>query len=94
MNDPAQEILNPLGAPAMRALARATAVRNDNAKKTVGLLNNSKPNVARFLAALAPALAARGCDVVNVVKPRSAGACPDLASLAQRCDYVVNAVAD
>jgi len=94
MNSPRQELLNPVGETAALD-GRAAAIREKaSGKPVVGLLNNSKPNVSHFLEAIEKDIRAQGYRTVNVTKPRSAGPCPDIDALAERCDYVVNAVAD
>jgi len=88
-------ILNPVGEKAGGSeAADATPRAKQRKNRVVGLLNNSKPNVSHFLAVLEEDMRSKGFDTVSLVKPRSAGPCPDLASLAERCDYVINAVAD
>ena len=94
MNHANQEILNPLGATTARHAGNVLAKGRQKKKQTIGLLNNSKPNVAFFLEALEREIKAQGYNTVNVTKPRSAGPCPDIDLLAKRCDYVINAVAD
>lgn len=91
-----QEILNPVGERQGGRKAAAVTQRKGRRKPVIGLLNNSKPNVAFFLEAIEQELRAPGTnyEIVNVVKPRSAGPCPDIELLAERCDYVINAVAD
>lgn len=94
MKSAPHEIFNPAG---VRAAGRAPAVaaRKKRSRATViGLLNNSKPNVDHFLDAVEHGIRADGYRTVSLTKPRSAGPCPDLAALARRCDYVINAVAD
>lgn len=94
MKSALHEIFNPAG---VRAAGRApdVAARKKRSRKTViGLLNNSKPNVAYFLDAVEKGIRTNGYRTVNLTKPRSAGPCPDLEALAERCDYVINAVAD
>jgi hypothetical protein len=91
-----QEILNPVGERQARRKAAAVNQRKGRGKPVIGLLNNSKPNVALFLGAVESELLGQGknYETVNVVKPKSAGPCPDIELLAERCDYVINAVAD
>ena len=91
-----QEILNPVGERQGGRKAAAVTQRKTRDKPVIGLLNNSKPNVAFFLEAIEQELCASGTnyEIVNVVKPKSAGPCPDIELLAERCDYVINAVAD
>ena len=94
MSSSRQEILNPIGDTAARHANDVTIRKKGTGKPVVGLLNNSKPNVAYFLEAVEKDLRAKGYRTVNVAKPRSAGPFPELDALAERCDYVVNAVAD
>ena len=91
-----QEILNPIGERRGGRKAAAVAQRKGRDKPVIGLLNNSKPNVAFFLEAIEKELLAHepGYEILNVIKPKSAGPCPDIELLAERCDYVINAVAD
>jgi hypothetical protein len=94
MNLSRQEILNPVGNTAPLHRGDSPIQEKGTGKPVVGLLNNSKPNVSFFLDAVGKDLQAQGYRTVNVTKPRSAGPCPDVDTLSQRCDYVVNAVAD
>lgn len=91
-----QEILNPVGEKADRQKADAAVRRTGGRRPVIGLLNNSKPNVSFFLEAVEKELLSQEKEyqILNVTKPRSAGACPDIDRLAERCDYVINAVAD
>ena len=90
-----ENILNPVGAVGDRGIAPRISKLPRRGRTVVGLLDNSKPNVAIFMEGIAEALRARGdCDIVTAVKPRSAAASPDLEALAAQCDFVVNAVAD
>lgn len=91
-----RDILNPVGEPAAARRPAAAAAKGGRARPVIGLLNNSKPNVSFFLAAVEQALRSRGrqYEIFSIIKPRSAGACPDIEGLAGRCDYVINAVAD
>ena len=94
MKSALHQILNPAGVrTAVRALDVA-AGKKRSTKTVIGLLNNSKPNVAYFLDAVEKGIRANGYRTVNLTKPRSAGPCPDVETLAERCDYVINAVAD
>jgi hypothetical protein len=89
-------IMSPVGATGSTPGAQARQSRPARAKPVIGLLDNSKPNVALFVQALEHGLRERGGDyeIVTVAKPRSAMPLPELDALAERCDYVVNAVAD
>ena len=90
------KILTPVGEIRSKAPSDAARARPRRARPVIGLLDNSKPNVALFVQALERRLRERGGDyeVVNVAKPRSAMPLPDLDAVAARCDYVINAVAD
>jgi hypothetical protein len=94
MKSARHEILNPVGEKAAGDAAGAAVRRTRGGKPVVGLLNNSKPNVSYFLETIEKDIRAQGYRTVNVTKPRSAGPCVDVESLAERCDYVINAVAD
>jgi hypothetical protein len=91
-----QEVLNPVAEQEASPKAEAAAERAAKSKAVIGLLNNSKPNVAFFLKAIEREILGQeqGYAIVNVVKARSAGPCPEIDLLAERCDYVINAVAD
>jgi hypothetical protein len=95
--DSYRDILSPLGAQGAFRSHDGAAKRKATANKPViGLLDNSKPNVAPFLQAIEEQLRARNAsyEFVRLTKPRSAMACPDLDAFATQCDYVINAVAD
>lgn len=94
MNTSMVSILNPAGDAAARHAVGISPKNTAGGKSRIGLLNNSKPNVAIFLAALEGELQTAGYDTLNVTKPRSAGPCPELDGLASQCDFVINAVAD
>src|SRR5262245_15279932 len=88
-------VLNPQGGLETKAAPRAADVTGDAHRVVIGLIDNRKPNVAYFLDAIEENIRGLGGrDTVRVTKPRSAGPLPDLAALAARCDYVINAVAD
>lgn len=88
-------ILNPVGVVRTQASSSVTHGRTRGGRRVIALLNNSKPNVEYFLAAIEDELRRGGdYEILNVTKPRSAGPCPDLEALATQCDFVVNAVAD
>jgi len=92
MSQSAEPVLNPVGAIA-RARGDYAGRRNAGSRRVVGLIDNSKPNVSFFLEPIEETLRER-FEIVRTKKPRSAGPCPDLAVLASRCDFVVNAVGD
>ena len=97
MSTPFEAILSPVGDPGMHRASRTVSLRSrDAARPVIGLLDNSKPNVGAFVRGLERALRERRAayEFINVTKPRSAMPCPDLDTLAERCDYVINAVAD
>jgi len=89
-------VLNPEGELATRSAPRAAGHSAGADAVVIGLLDNSKPNVAYFLDAIEEGIRALGSGraIVRVTKPRSAGPLPELAALAERCDYIINAVAD
>lgn len=89
-----EAVLSPIGNTASRKFGIVSSTRISERKPVIGLLDNSKPNVAIFLGALEGDLKSRGYDTLRYTKPRSAGPCPDIASFAADCDYVINAVAD
>jgi hypothetical protein len=91
-----RDILSPLGARAPSGSDSRAKQKPRTDKPVIGLLDNSKPNVAEFLQALEGELRSRNTayEFVRLTKPRSAMACPDLDAFAVRCDYVINAVAD
>lgn len=96
MNGDYHDILNPLGEPGTDRRPSVSSRRVRGAKPVIGLLDNSKPNVALFLQAMEEELRERdrSYEFIKVTKPRSAMACPDVDALAEQCDYVINAVAD
>src|SRR5262249_46315312 len=88
-------LLNPVAEQRVGRSADAVVQSELRARPVIGLLNNSKPNVAQFLDSVRRELAeGQKYATVDIVKPRSAGPCPDIDRLAARCDYVINAVAD
>lgn len=91
-----QNILSPIGDTGAKSRSSTSRPRAFGARPVIGLLDNSKPNVALFVQALERQLRERDTlyELITVAKPRSAMPCPDLDALAQRCDYVINAVAD
>ena len=95
MDEHGSAVLNPQGGLAAHSAPRAT--RSGGGESVViGLIDNIKPNVAYFLDAIEERIRGQGGarETVRVTKPRSAGPLPELAALAARCDYVINAVAD
>lgn len=96
MNDTYHHVLSPVGHAGTDYRSATAHVRRRAARPVIGLLNNSKPNVALFLQALQDELHEHGAsyEFVHVTKPRSAMPCPDLDALAGQCDHVINAVAD
>jgi hypothetical protein len=90
-----QCLLSPVADAFAPAPAHAGGRQMDTNARAIGFIDNSKPNVSAFVKTLARELGATGeADIVSVAKPRSAGPLPDIASLANRCRFVVNAVAD
>ena len=96
MRNSHQEILTPVGETIKHATANASSKPVTRPRPVIGLLDNSKPNASFFLQGIEEELhaQARGYETVQILKPRSAGACPDIDRVAERCDYVINAVAD
>jgi hypothetical protein len=90
------ELMSPMGEPAPHSGVKSVKRGRRGHQPVIGLLDNSKPNVAFFLAALEERILAAGAGYTtfNFAKPRSAAPCPDLDLLAERCDLVINAVAD
>lgn len=89
-----REILNPTGEKTARQRTEAARRREGGERPVIGLLNNSKPNVSFFLETVDDLLRAKGYDTFNTIKPRTAAPCPDIDALAERCDFVINAVAE
>ena len=90
-------LVSPVGIQEIGRHGEALKTLNSNGDvPVVGLLNNSKPNVDFFFDALKTEVLGQGKGYVTFesTKPRSAGRCPDLDALANRCDFVINAVAD
>ena len=63
---------------------------------TIGLLSISKERSAEFLDTLEARLAARGLEVLRFAKPTHTKPAPEsvLADIVERCDVVVEALAD
>ncbi len=97
MNGALRELMDPRGTPQIGA--RALAPRLDTlAGKTIGLLDNGKPNFNLFLVDLAQLLRAQ-CPTVRIVermKPIVPRPVPKemLAELAASCDAVVTGLGD
>ena len=90
-----QWILSPVADAFAPAPLHAAGRQTGTDARAIGFIDNSKPNVSTFVKILARELGAAGeADIVSVAKPRSAGPLPDIAFLANRCRFVVNAVAD
>lgn len=96
MDRSTRQILNPIGEKQTRQRPDAAVKGKGRERPVIGLLNNSKPNVSFFLEAVEKEILsqAKGYQTFNMTKPRSAAACPDIDLLAERCDFVINAVAD
>jgi len=96
MNDTYHHLMSPVGHAGTQCGPAVANLRRRAGNPVIGLLNNSKPNVALFLQALEHELHERGAsyELVHVTKPRSAMPYADLDALAAQCDYVINAVAD
>ena len=85
---PVAEVLPSFGIQPGQSRMRAST-------RGIGLIDNSKPNVAHVVQALRAGLRDAGeTKIVTVTKPRSAGPSPDISFLAENCRFVVNAVAD
>ena len=80
-------------APAQRA---RLAPPPDLAKATIGLLCISKERSEEFLDTLAERLGARGLEVLRFAKPTHTKPAPEavLADIVERCDVVVEGLAD
>jgi len=90
-----QCILSPIADAFAPAPAHTAGGQSGSDARAIGLIDNSKPNVSTFVEMLARDLGAAGeSDIIRVAKPRSAGPLPDIALLANRCRFVVNAVGD
>jgi len=68
----------------------------DLSKATIGLLSISKERSAEFLDAVEKRLAARGLQVLRFAKPTHTKPAPEtvLQEIIERCDVVVEALAD
>lgn len=68
----------------------------DLSKATIGLLSISKERSTEFLDTLEARLAARGLKVLRFAKPTHTKPAPEavLADIVERCDVVVEALAD
>ena len=96
MDSQNRRLVNPQGGLAAQNGARSARRAGGAHRIVIGLIDNSKPNVAYFLDAVEEGIRGRGIEgeTLRVTKPRAAGPLPDLTQLAARCDYVINAVAD
>lgn len=88
MRDPTAET-----AAAMRERVPPPA---DLASATIGLLSIAKERSSEFLDTLEARLAARGLEVLRFAKPTHTKPAPEsvLADIVERCDVVVEALAD
>lgn len=88
MRDPTAET-----AAAMRERVPPPA---DLAGATIGLLSIAKERSSEFLDTLQARLAARGLEVLRFAKPTHTKPAPEsvLADIVERCDVVVEALAD
>lgn len=89
-----QGILNPIGENAARQRIGTATQGKGREKPVIGLLNNSKLNASFFLDTVEGLLQDRGYETLNTLKPRTAAPCPDIDLLAERCDFVINAVSE
>jgi hypothetical protein len=91
------ELLVPTGVVTTQSLPLAPRPA-DLRGRVIGLLDNGKSNTAPFLARLAERLpeAVSGATIVSQAKPTAArpAAGEVLELLAQRCDVVINGIAD
>jgi len=87
-------ILNPTAENAAREGSGAAIKGKERARPVIGLLNNSKLNVSFFLETVGGLLRKEGYETFNTTKPRTAAPCPDIDLLAERCDFVINAVSE
>jgi hypothetical protein len=93
-----EEMLDPTGARAASNEARLAPRSHRLQGKTLGLLNNTKPNSAVLLEQLAELLEQRFgvAEVVMFAKPSFAVPADDalLGQIAERCDYALAGVGD
>ena len=95
MNYETIEILNPTGVRASRQVRLAPRTYEDLRGRRIGLLDNNKPNADKFLDHVGSLLKERydGLELISKRKmTRIEADC--LKELADRCDVVINAVAD
>ncbi len=93
-----EEMLDPTGSRSVSGDARLAPRSHQLRGKTVGLLNNTKPNSARLLEQLAELLGERYelAEVLMFSKPSFAVPADDalLGQIAERCDYALAGVGD
>jgi hypothetical protein len=89
-------VLSPIGDPIESAsLTRGNQNAETARGRSIGFIDNSKPNVQHVIGTLRQALrTAEKAEVISTTKPRSAGPSPDIAFLLSQCRLVVNGVAD
>ena len=89
------EIVNPIGIPHRRQSKLAPRQYQSLSGRRIGLLDNNKPNADKFLQFVGEFLQARFPEIVLVPKRKMTRMEADgLAELADRCDVVINALAD
>lgn len=78
------------------AMRERVAPPADLSKATIGLFSISKERSSEFLDTLQARLAARGLQVLRFQKPTHTKPAPEgvLADIVERCDVVVEALAD
>jgi hypothetical protein len=92
----AVEVLVPIGEQDRSAKTSRRSREGSGKGTTIGLLNNSKPNVGFFLRSVESEITSRflAFRTINFLKSRSAGPCLELDEIASQCDFLINAVAD
>ena len=89
------EIVNPIGIPHRRQSKLAPRQYQSLSGRRIGLLDNNKPNADKFLRFVGAMLQERCPDIELVPKRKMTRMEGDgLAELADRCDVVINALAD
>jgi hypothetical protein len=93
------EVLDPTGKPEPKNAKISAGIGNIDGK-TIGLIDNGKPNYDIFLARLEELLRQRFsfADVIHVKKGEKGTVAPlnktDLANLADNCHLVLNGICD
>ena len=95
MNQEMIEILNPTGMRATRQTRLAPRKHDNLGGVRIGLLDNNKPNADKFLDHVGALLKKRYDNVELVAKRKMTRIEADcLTEWAERCDVVINALAD